>query len=110
MSQADALGAAEGLVRRMLEGALHGHHYALALAEADSAEGDAASAAPTGAAFVTSPGGGGIYSPNPSGRTILKLRESEEYVKRLTADKTRIEAEHASLQEEHKEVGGRGWL
>ena len=30
VSQADALGAAEGLVRRMLEGALHAHHHALA--------------------------------------------------------------------------------
>ena len=38
-SQADALGAAEALMRRMLEGALHGHHAALALAE-ERAAGD----------------------------------------------------------------------
>lgn len=96
VSQAEALGAAEGLVRRMLEGALHGHHSALALAEADGEY--AAGHAPSSASPLA-PG-----SPIASGRTILKLREAEATVERLVAEKAQLAGEHAVLVDEHREV------
>lgn len=95
VSQADALGAAEGLVRRMLEGALHGHHFALTLAETDGGGGD----------VPASKGAwGGAPSSPISGKTVLKLREAEATVGRLRDDSTRVATENARLRDEQREI------
>ena len=96
VSQAEAVGAAEGLVRRMLEGALHGHHAAVALAEADGEVGASAEG-----------GGGGAWgaAASPmSGKAILRLRAAEAAAERASEDQAKLATQHEALAEEHREV------
>ena len=96
VSQADAVGAAEGLVRRMLEGALHGHHFALALAmSSDEAAGESGSDA-----YQPS-------SPNqPTAKDLLRLREAQAAVLRLSAENEDLVHEHNALLDRQMELGG----
>ena len=96
ISQADALGAAEGLVRRMLDGALHGHHFALALAEDDGMRA-------SGTFEQAEQAGWGVSSPS-TGKTRLKLREAEATVERMREEAGQLHSEHQSLLDEHREV------
>ena len=94
VTQAEAVGAAEGLVRRMLEGALHGHHAAVALAEAD---GEVGASAEGGGAW------GAAASPM-SGKAILRVRAAEAAAERASEDHAKLATQHEALAEEHREV------
>ena len=127
VSQADAVGAAEGLVRRMLEGALHGHHFALALAMSGDDD-DAVGGGTDGRHFGTSSafgasdrsfgtgsaaggGGGGVDGVDgdgamPTAKDMLKLREVQAAVLRLSEENGTLVNEHNALLDEHTDLKG----
>lgn len=112
VSQADAVGAAEGLVRRMLEGALHGHHFALALAM--SGDDDTGTSAFGNSGFGLSDRsalGGGAGSDGgdgdgsmPTAKDMLKLREVQAAVLRLSEENGSLVNEHNALLDEHNDL------
>lgn len=111
VSQADAVGAAEGLVRRMLEGALHGHHFALALAMSgeDVAAGRAEGTDGISNVSTYSTGQVASYTSNeatgvPDAKDLLKLREVQAAVLRLSEENGALVEEHNSLLDEHAEL------
>lgn len=106
VSQADAVAAAEGLVRRMLEGALHGHHFALALAMSGDDD-----AAPTGEQFYASAttmstayGDDGVERQIPTAKDLLKLKETQAAVMRLSDENGQLVNEHNALLDEHADL------
>ena len=104
-SQADAVGAAEALVRRMLEGALHGHHAALAQAAA-AEEGKTAGGYVAGA-HDDADGGGGLGGSrggpaSPTARELLRVREAQAALTELRSEHAALTSEHSSLLDEHE--------
>ena len=100
-SQADAVGAAEALVRRMLEGALHGHHAALAqaaAAEETNGEDDLLDAAGGGGGG----GGGGAPPGSPSAREVLRVREAQATLVEVRAELAALTTEHMGVLSEHE--------
>jgi hypothetical protein len=98
-SQADAVGAAEALVRRMLEGALHGHHAALAqAAAAEEANGE------DGFLDVGGGGGGGGGAPagSPSAREVLRVREAQAALIEVRAELAALTTEHMGVLSDHE--------
>ncbi len=95
-SQADAVGAAEALVRRMLEGALHGHHAALA--QAAYAEEAAAAGGESGAQDAAGSGTSGV----PSARELLRVREVQAALVELRSEHAALTAEHSAVLGDHE--------
>ena len=130
VSQADVVGAVEGLVRRMLEGALHSHHFAMSGGGADAAGGSAAEepmasssssvtprtrGPPRGRASSPRAGGSPRHSAAADGgRTVeadgggaraqLLVREAQATSERLAEANGRLEGELSELTAAHEEV------
>jgi hypothetical protein len=110
ISTSDAVGAAEGLVRLMLEGALHGHHFALALhldAEASGADGgegkgglDGREAMEMAHAYPGSPTRRG----GATAKELLQLREAQAAVLRLSDENAQATDEYNVLLDQKEEI------
>ena len=108
VSQADAVGASEAFVRRMLEGALHAHHAALATNDAAAANSQAAAAldeleeAAVGTPSAGVSAGGSAGSPALSARETLKQREYMAELAKLRDEHSELTSEHTSLFKERE--------
>ena len=101
-SQADAVGAAEALVRRMLEGALHGHHAALAQAAAAEEANGEDDLLDVGGGGGDGGGGGGAPPGSPSAREVLRVREAQAALIEVRAELAALTTEHMGVLSDHE--------